>query len=133
MVESRTGLKEFKEITCISIDALDAVAREIIDFAGNIKIWTFNGEMGAGKTTLIKSICKLFGVKDSVSSPTYSLVNEYVYGPTNKIFHFDFYRINSESEALDIGFEDYIYTRQYCFIEWPSKVSSLLPAFILEI
>jgi tRNA threonylcarbamoyladenosine biosynthesis protein TsaE len=133
MAGHTTGLDKVKEIFCDSPGAMDAVAKKIIDFAGGLKVWSFEGEMGAGKTTLIKAICQILGVIDTVSSPTYSLVNEYASGPSNTIFHFDFYRINSESEALDLGFEDYLGSDQLCLIEWPSKVPSLLPDTRLNI
>ena len=87
----------------------------------------FYGEMGAGKTTLIKEICKLMGVSDITSSPSFSLINEYLTKEDNSIFHFDFYRINHIEEAYDIGYEDYFYSNSLCFIEWPEKIQSLLP------
>lgn len=83
--------------------------------------------MGVGKTTLIKEICKQLGVRDNISSPTYSLVNEYKGGEENTIYHFDFYRIQEEEEAYDIGFEEYLDTNAWIFIEWPEKISNLLP------
>ncbi len=89
--------------------------------------------MGAGKTTLIKAVCKELGVQDTVQSPTYGLVNEYVSPSAGKIYHFDFYRIKDETEAMDIGYEDYFYSGAYCFVEWPSKIPSLLPAIYLKI
>ncbi len=87
----------------------------------------FYGEMGAGKTTLIKELCKLLGVSDITSSPTFSLINEYLNKENKSIFHFDFYRINTIEEAYDIGYEDYFYSNSLCFIEWPEKIESLLP------
>ncbi len=87
----------------------------------------FYGEMGAGKTTLIKEICKLLGVCDITSSPSFSLINEYLSKEDKSIFHFDFYRINDIEEAYDIGYEDYFYSNSLCFIEWPEKIESLLP------
>jgi len=83
--------------------------------------------MGAGKTTLIKAVCEALGVKDTISSPTFSIVNEYRAADGKKIYHFDFYRIKSENEAYDMGYEDYFYSGAYCFIEWPEKIASLLP------
>jgi tRNA threonylcarbamoyladenosine biosynthesis protein TsaE len=83
--------------------------------------------MGAGKTTLIKSICKVLGVKDNVSSPTFSLVNEYHTIKGEIVYHFDFYRIKSEEEASDIGVDEYFYSDEYCFVEWPSMIPSLWP------
>lgn len=111
---------------------LQEVAKSIISFAGSLKIWLFYGEMGAGKTTLIKEICSLLGVRENVSSPTYSIVNEYL-TQKEKIFHFDFYRIKSETEALDIGYEEYFYSESYCLIEWPEKIPNLVPEEFLKI
>lgn len=91
------------------------------------KIWLFQGEMGAGKTTLIKSICTHFDVEDEVNSPTYSLVNEYHTKDGRKIYHFDLYRIEEEEEALDMGIEEYLYSGELCLIEWPEKIRNLLP------
>ena len=87
----------------------------------------FYGEMGAGKTTLIKAICKLLDVKDITSSPSFSLINEYLTKDDQSIFHFDFYRINDIEEAYDIGYEDYFYSNSLCLIEWPEKIETLLP------
>jgi tRNA threonylcarbamoyladenosine biosynthesis protein TsaE len=89
-------------------------------------IWTFDGEMGAGKTTLIKAVCKQLGVVDEVSSPTFSLVNEYKTTIGKTIYHFDFYRIKNIEEVYDIGYEDYFFSGNICLIEWPEKVSELL-------
>ena len=83
--------------------------------------------MGAGKTTLIKSVCACLGVTDNVTSPTFSIVNEYKGLSGQKIYHFDFYRIKDQTEALDMGYEEYFYSGAYCFIEWPEKVNGLLP------
>ena len=105
---------------------LEQVSAEIIRLANGKKIWTFNGEMGAGKTTLIKSVCKQMGVTDEVSSPTFSLVNEYKTTNDNKVFHFDFYRIKNIEEAFDIGYEDYFDSGSVCLIEWPEKIEPLL-------
>jgi tRNA threonylcarbamoyladenosine biosynthesis protein TsaE len=93
----------------------------------------FNGEMGAGKTTLIKEISKQLGVKDITSSPTFSLVNEYQTNRGETIYHFDFYRVNDEEEAYDMGIEDYLYNDAWCFIEWGENVQNLLPLEITNI
>jgi tRNA threonylcarbamoyladenosine biosynthesis protein TsaE len=111
----------------VSLDDLPGVAKEMLNDAGNIKVWLFTGEMGAGKTTLIKVLCDVLGVRDNMSSPTFSIVNEY-WIPGGKIFHFDFFRIKNEAEAYDIGAEEYFYSGNYCFIEWPEKIPGLLPA-----
>ena len=121
-----------KELKSINISSLPTVAEEIIKQAEGYKIWLFEGEMGAGKTTLIKAVCKAMGVEDLVSSPTFSLVNEYEAGE-EIIYHFDFYRIKNEEEAMDIGIEEYFYSGSYCFLEWPSKIISLVPEKFLRI
>ena len=105
---------------------LPEVSKTIIELAKNNKIWTFNGEMGAGKTTLIKAICNTFGVIDEVSSPTFSMVNEYKTKNGETVFHFDFYRIKSLSEAYDLGIEDYFDSGNICLIEWPSMIEEIL-------
>lgn len=105
---------------------ISAVSAQIIDLAKDYKIWTFNGEIGAGKTTLIKSICKNLGVIDDVSSPTFSLVNEYKTKNGEIIYHFDFYRIKSINEAYDIGIEEYFESGNICLIEWPNMIDEIL-------
>ena len=89
--------------------------------------------MGAGKTTLIKAICEELGVKENISSPTFSIVNEYHSAPGRKIYHFDFYRIKDLSEAYDMGYEEYFYSGACCFIEWPEKIDGLLPEEALKL
>ncbi len=91
------------------------------------RILLFYGEMGSGKTTIIKEIAAKLGVKDLTNSPTFSLVNEYVTGKGDRMYHFDFYRIEREEEAFDIGFEEYLDSGNWCLIEWPEKVENLLP------
>lgn len=110
----------------IKIPDLVSVAKELIEEAGDVKVWLFQGEMGAGKTTLIKAIGKSLGIDDDMSSPTFGIVNEYAY-QGNIIYHFDFYRIKSEDEAFDIGIEEYFYSGHYCFVEWPEKIPNLIP------
>jgi len=109
-----------------TLEELPAIAKEVIKSAKN-KVLLFYGEMGVGKTTLIKEIVKQLESSDTVSSPTFSLVNEYHTVNGDKIYHFDFYRINNEYEALDIGVEEYFYSDCWCLIEWPNKVENLLP------
>ncbi|SDM24203.1 tRNA threonylcarbamoyladenosine biosynthesis protein TsaE [Daejeonella rubra] len=120
------------EILIDQENELPAAASALLKFAGNEKIFLFEGEMGAGKTTLIKSLCLQLGMIDNVSSPTYSIVNEYVF-PEGKIYHFDFFRIKDESEAFDIGFEEYLMSGEYCFIEWPEMIAGLWPEHFIEI
>ncbi len=115
-----------------SLDNLSEIASEIIASAEN-KTLLFFGEMGVGKTTLIKEICKVLGVTDSISSPTFSLVNEYETSKKEKVFHFDFYRITDEEEALDMGIEEYFDNNDWCLIEWPKNIENLLPLDAVEI
>ncbi len=91
------------------------------------RIFALSGQMGAGKTTFIKAVCAVLGVADIVQSPTFSLVNEYKRRGGEPVFHFDFYRIRNITELFDIGYEDYLYSGHYCFIEWPELAESLLP------
>jgi len=114
------------------LNQLPEIAEEILAKATS-KIILFNGEMGVGKTTLIKELVKQLGIKDVANSPTFSLVNEYQNEIGEKVYHFDFYRIESEEEAYDIGIEDYFYDDSWCFIEWGEKVKNLLPLEIVNI
>ena len=107
------------------IEQIPAVAKEIIDQL-QYKLICFEGEMGAGKTTFIKEFVHLLGTDDDISSPTFSIVNEYD-TRKGKVFHFDFYRLNDEEEALDFGIEDYFYADAYCLMEWPSRIENLIP------
>jgi tRNA threonylcarbamoyladenosine biosynthesis protein TsaE len=109
-----------------SLDQIQEVAEQII-VQNPRKIILFNGEMGVGKTTLIKQLCKSLGVQDATSSPTFSLVNEYYTSDNQIVYHFDFYRLNKETEALDMGVDDYLYSGNWCFIEWSEKIASLIP------
>lgn len=109
-----------------SLDQIKEVAQQILDSKPK-KIILFNGEMGVGKTTLIKQLCKSLGVEDATSSPTFSLVNEYYTSNNEIVYHFDFYRLNKETEALDMGVDDYLYSGNWCFIEWSEKIANLLP------
>ncbi|WP_214227276.1 tRNA (adenosine(37)-N6)-threonylcarbamoyltransferase complex ATPase subunit type 1 TsaE [Pedobacter sp. B4-66] len=115
-----------------SLSDLDQAAISLLDFAGAEKIFVFEGDMGAGKTTFIKVLAKALGIKELVSSPTFSIVNEYE-GEGNTFYHFDFYRIKNLQEAYDIGYEEYFYSGNICFIEWPEKVEELLPEHYIKI
>jgi tRNA threonylcarbamoyladenosine biosynthesis protein TsaE len=115
------------ERTVIDKGELGNLAEELIGFANDSKIWAFYGEMGAGKTTFIREICRKFGVKENVSSPTFSLINEYLDIKGKPIFHFDFFRIENEKEAINIGCEEYFESGSLCLIEWPEKILNLLP------
>ena len=108
-----------------TLDEIDHAAKQVIDHAGAVRIWLFLGDMGAGKTTLIKSISEQLGATGEFSSPTYSLDNEYPL-TKGKIAHLDLYRLRSLDEALDIGIEDYLFGSSYCFVEWPQLIMPLL-------
>jgi len=115
-----------REIIVKDLSRLPAAAEQLLAEAGENRIFLFYAEMGAGKTTLIKTICKQLGVQENVSSPTFSIVNEYE-SPSGPIYHFDFYRLKHEQEAYDLGYEEYFYSGNYCFVEWPEKIENLLP------
>ncbi|MDC9721951.1 MAG: tRNA (adenosine(37)-N6)-threonylcarbamoyltransferase complex ATPase subunit type 1 TsaE [Urechidicola sp.] len=115
-----------------SLKDLSGIAKEILATASS-KVLLFNGDMGVGKTTLIKELVNQLGIQDIANSPTFSLVNEYQTNDGKKVYHFDFYRIESEEEAYDIGIEDYFYGDHWCFIEWGEKVKNLLPLEIVNI
>lgn len=114
-----------------NLSQIDEIAKAILAESKH-KIIAFHGEMGVGKTTLIKVLAKQLGVNELTSSPTFSIVNEYR-TPTDTLFHFDCYRIEDEVEAYDIGIEDYLYSDAWCFIEWPERIENLLPKEITEV
>lgn len=112
-----------------SLDSINKTARDIVSYIGNNRVICFYGTMGAGKTTLIKAICDVLGVKDVVASPTFALVNEYRDGDNKPIYHFDFYRINKIEEVYDFGYEEYFYSDEgICMVEWPELIEDILPA-----
>ena len=115
-----------------SLEDLPIIASKIILLAKS-KTLLFYGQMGVGKTTLIKEICKVLQVQDRISSPTFSLVNEYETSNKDKVFHFDFYRITDEEEVFDMGIEEYLYNNDWCLIEWPKNIQNLLPLEAVEI
>jgi len=110
-----------------SQNELSAVAEDLLRKHADERVFGFYGEMGAGKTTLIKEICRQLGVTATTSSPTFAIVNEYFTAEEEPVYHFDFYRIDSIDEAVKIGFDDYLYSGNYCFIEWTEKVEEMLP------
>lgn len=114
------------ELDISAIEKLPDAAKKVLEFAGDIKIFALYGEMGSGKTTFIKELSKILGSADNFSSPTYAIVNEYV-SPKWKIYHFDLYRIRTAEELLDIGFDEYLFSGNYCFIEWPQLAEQFLP------
>jgi tRNA threonylcarbamoyladenosine biosynthesis protein TsaE len=110
-----------------NLEDLGQIAQMVVKAAGGRNIWIFEGEMGSGKTTMINAICKELGVLGNIQSPTFSIVNEYFSSAGKTIYHFDFYRIQNETEALDFGIEEYFDSGNICLIEWAEKVESLLP------
>ena len=115
-----------KPIEIKNLSLLHQAASEFIAAMNGRTVFAFEGSMGSGKTTFIKAVCEQLGVKDTINSPTFSIVNEYHSGDS-LIYHFDFYRINKISEALAIGIEDYLYSGALCFIEWPDIIREILP------
>ncbi len=122
-VEKSAVIEQFQ---VSDISALTSVCDYLIALSKKEKLILFSGEMGSGKTTLIKQLCAELGVKDEVTSPTFSLVNEYQ-SSTEPIYHFDLYRIQSEEELFDIGYEDYFFSGYLCLIEWPEMASGIIP------
>lgn len=114
-------------------DDLDEAVKAIIEVGKAADIWLFMGQMGAGKTTLIKAVCGRLQVLDEVNSPTFSIVNEYLTATDDTLYHFDFYRLECEEEAYNIGIEEYFYSGNTCMIEWPERVEGLLPETFLRI
>ena len=121
------------EIICKTLEELPQIAIQIVKWISNEQICLVNGQMGAGKTTLIKAICEQLGVIDNVSSPTFSIVNEYATHLGQRIYHFDFYRLKSEKEAWDMGIEEYFESGSLCFLEWASQIPSFVPDRHIEI
>lgn len=115
------------KVICKNIDNLHEVSVKLLTKYPLRKIFAFYGELGAGKTTFIKTICKSLRVADIVNSPTFAIINVYKASDGENIYHFDFYRLESIEEVFDIGYEDYFYSGSYCFIEWPEKIENLLP------
>lgn len=113
-------------IITFSLDEIQQTAQKILD-QNPQKVILFFGEMGAGKTTFIKSFAKKLGVENTTSSPTFSLVNEYQDGNGNPLYHFDVYRLKTEAEAYDMGIDEYLYSGHWCLIEWPEKIPTLIP------
>lgn len=113
-------------MSLLGMDQLPVLAQAILDFSQGRKLFVLYGEMGSGKTTLIKELCRQLGSSDHFSSPTYAIANEY-WSPLGKIFHLDLYRLKNTEEALAIGVEEYIDGANYCFVEWPDIIHNLLP------
>lgn len=121
------------KLVCDNIDQLKDIAKKILNKYSVERKFLFFGDLGSGKTTLIKELSLQLGVLDNVSSPTFSIVNEYTSEKYGKIYHFDFYRLNNEYEAFDLGCEEYFLSNNYCFVEWPEKVNSFLNKNMVKI
>jgi tRNA threonylcarbamoyladenosine biosynthesis protein TsaE len=115
------------EIKIKSLDGIADAARQFVDAMGENKVFAMFGPMGVGKTTFVKAVCELLGVEDTITSPTFAIVNEYRTNTGDQIFHFDFYRIRKVEEVYDMGYEDYVYSGAVCFLEWPELIEELLP------
>lgn len=122
-----TITEENDKLKLVNQEGKAVPATEILDVAGEKRVFAFNGKMGAGKTTFIRQLCMEMGVEDVVNSPTFAIVNVYEDKNMNEIYHFDCYRLKSIQEALDFGAEEYLYSGQYCFIEWPEIIDAILP------
>ena len=115
------------ELRINNLDEISAVAKEFVAALGNRTVVAFYGKMGVGKTTFIKAVCEELGVKDVINSPTFAIVNEYMSGAGEPVYHFDFYRIRRPEEVLDIGFYEYVDSGCLCLMEWPELIEDLLP------
>ena len=116
-----------------SLDQIDTAAEDFLKAAGHIRVIAFSGELGAGKTTFIQALCRVLGVSTEVNSPTFSLVNEYFTADNESIYHFDLYRIEDPVELFDLGYEEYFFSGDRCFIEWPEKAIHLIPEDALRV
>jgi tRNA threonylcarbamoyladenosine biosynthesis protein TsaE len=119
--------------TIQKVEELHLIAKELLYYIHDNPVLAFYGKMGIGKTTLIKALCKEMFVENTVTSPTFALVNEYTTSSNETIYHFDFYRINKVEELFDLGYEEYFYSGKYCFVEWPELAENMLPDNTLKI
>jgi tRNA threonylcarbamoyladenosine biosynthesis protein TsaE len=124
-----------KRIDIPNLEELPEAAGKFLESIGNIPVVAFSGELGAGKTTFIQALCGILGVRADVSSPTFALINEYFTPAGKSVYHFDLYRVEDPGELFDLGYEEYFYSGERCFIEWPEKAAHLIPedAIIAEI
>ena len=120
-------------LTCHNLSELTAIASKLLSAYPTGRVFALYGKMGAGKTTFIKELCCLLGATDIVQSPSFTIVNEYKTNSGESIYHFDFYRIKNIDEVLDIGYEEYFYSGNYCFIEWPEMIEQLLPNDVVKV
>ncbi len=119
------------KIECL--EEVNEAAKKFIKAFPSPVVFAFYGKMGAGKTTFIKAVCEEMGVLDYVTSPSFAIINEYSTNANDIIYHFDFYRIKSLEEAFDLGYEEYFFSKRYCFIEWPEKIETLLPDNVVNV
>ena len=122
-----------KRISIDSEEGLREVAEALLESLNGRTVVALRGELGAGKTTLIRAVAEAMGVEDQVTSPTFALVNQYEGAGGERLFHFDFYRIDDVREAYDLGYEEYFYSGDLCFVEWPEKIEALLPEEVVEV
>lgn len=125
--------QKMKRISIDSEEGLREVAEALLESLDGRTVVALRGEMGAGKTTLIRAVAEALGVEDQVTSPTFALVNQYEGAGGERLFHFDFYRIDDVREAYDLGYEEYFYSGDLCFVEWPEKIEALLPEEVVEV
>jgi len=130
--KAQTDMNQESEII-FGLDEIDQAATRFLEALGERRIVAFYGSMGAGKTTFIRALCRQLGVEDTVTSPTFALVNEYRNRQGDSIFHFDFYRIRRLAEAIDMGCDEYFQSGHLCLIEWPELVEELLPTETLRV
>ena len=116
-----------KGIVLVNAQGVEVTATDILDKRGSARVFAFEGKMGAGKTTFIKHLCEAMGTEDVVNSPTFAIVNVYEVASGEEVYHFDCYRIKDIREAMDFGAEEYLYSGNYCFIEWAEMIEPLLP------
>lgn len=121
------------KIDILSLEDIQASARQFLLTINDFRVVAFRGDMGAGKTTFIKALCKELGIIDNATSPTFSIVNEYHTSTDGIVYHFDFYRVEGVIEAIDMGYNLYFESGHYCFVEWPEKIEALLPDDILNV
>lgn len=121
------------DIFCSGLSELDKTVATVFEYGKKNKVWLLKGEIGAGKTTFVHSLARQLGVTDTVNSPSYAIINEYRTVDDREFYHFDFFRIKSSAEAIETGFLDYMESGNYCFIEWPEKVESLIPTTFTEV
>jgi tRNA threonylcarbamoyladenosine biosynthesis protein TsaE len=121
------------KVSCHSLSELPNIAKKLLAAHHGSRVFAFYGKLGAGKTTLIKELCRQLGATDIVQSPSFTIVNEYKIRQGDSLYHFDFYRIRKLEEVLDIGYEEYFFSGHYCFIEWPEKIEQLLPEDVVRI